>query len=340
MKTYGLLALAAFAFVSCVKDKPKDVPPPAPVSEAKKVMVVNEGNFGSGNSSISLYDPGNGQVVEDYYYHSNKTQLGDVAQSISKVNGNYYIVVNNSAKIVVCNSAMVKTAQINGLGSPRYLLQVSNQKAYVSDLYANAISIVDLNTRAKTGSIVCKGKLERMLLIFNKVYVTNTERPYLYVIDPMKDQIEDSIYVGTWAASIVSDKNDKLWVLAGGNPPAEPGRLSRINPVTKQVEAFFTFNSSAFPSNLCINKSKDSLYYLNGGVCRFLIHDTALPAQALVKAGTKNFYGLDVSPNDYCIYAADALMYTERSNVYVYGVGGDQKTMFKAGVNANGFYFE
>lgn len=340
MKKICLFLVSLSLLSSCIKDKPVKLTQDVNLSAEKKVYVINEGNFGSGSSSLSIYDPGTGDVVEDYYYARNNSYLGDVTQSMNRINGNYYLVVNNSNKIIICNDNFLKTGQINGLNSPRYILQISNQKTYVTDLKADAISIVNLNSNTKTGSIPCRGKTEKMLMLYNRVFVTNTESHYLYVIDPIKDVIEDSIYVGLWASSLVSDKNDKIWILSGGDSPKEAGRLSRIDPISKTVEVFFNFSPNDFPSNLCVNKTKDSLYYLNSGIFRFRIGDNNLPAEALVKSGTKNFYGLDVSPNDYKIYAPDALLFTERSNIYIYDVNGAQKNLFKAGINANGFYFE
>jgi hypothetical protein len=94
------------------------------------------------------------------------------------------------------------------------------------------------------------------------------------------------------------------------------------------------------PSELCLNKTKDTLYFLNNGIYKMAISDQNLPASAFVEKGNKNFYGLGVDQNTGKIYAADALDYVQRSNVCVYDSKGNQLTVFKAGINANGFYFE
>src|SRR5262249_52810295 len=139
---------------------------------------------------------------------------------------------------------------------------------------------------------------------------------------------------------IVLDKQDKLWVLSSGDQPnAVPAKLQRIDPLGRQVLATFTFNGNDAPGNLCLNRGKDTLYFLNNGICRLALTDVALSAP-LVPAAGKNFYGLGVNPDDYTIYAADALDYDQRANVYVYDVHGNQKLLFKAGINTNGFYFE
>jgi DNA-binding beta-propeller fold protein YncE len=203
-----------------VKDKPQEpIKTAASFNPNTKVLIVNEGNFGWGVGSISLYDPSSGAVIEDYYkQQNNNATLGNVCQSITKYNNNYYVVINNSNKIVVVNSSdFVKTATINGLNSPRYILPITYNKAYVSDLYANSIQIIDLNSNSISGSIPCINGTEQMALIYNKAFVTNSNSNYCYVINTITDVITDSIHVGKGNSSICVDKNSKLWILSTGN---------------------------------------------------------------------------------------------------------------------------
>ncbi|MDX2173706.1 MAG: hypothetical protein SFY56_11345 [Bacteroidota bacterium] len=340
---YFIFLLPFVVFVcSCVKDKPKNpVQPIAQLSTAKKVYVVNEGNYGSANSSISLIDLGNNQVVEDFFKNQNNSVLGDVTQSINYFNSNFYIVVNNSGKIVVCNNQFKKMGQISGLTSPRYILPITNQKAYVSDLYSNAISVVDLNTNTKISSIPCSGWTEKMTLIYDKAFITNLKTNFVYVVNTFSNVITDSINVGKNAGSIGIDKYDKLWVLSVGDKTNSIlGKLCRINPATNQVELSLSFTLNDSPNNLCFNKTKDTLYYLNDGVYRMSISSSSLPQTPIIAQGNKNFYGLGINPNDYTIYASDALDYIQKSNIYVYDINGNLKQNFKAGLISNGFYFE
>lgn len=342
MEKYLVLICVCFGLYACVKDKPNHpVLPQVQLSHEQKVYVINEGPFqGGASGSVSLFDTGTNEVVENFYETQNQAQLGNVVQSMNYIHGHYYIVVNNANKIVVCNNQFRKTGQINDLTSPRYILPVTNQKAYVSDLYANAISIVDLNTELKTGTIPCAGKTEHMVLIYNKVFVANTDREYVYVINTLADTILDSVFVGTGAAGIVLDKYDKIWVLGSGSGSSSPGRLSRINPLDRTVEAVFNFEPGKLPGNLCLNRSKDTLYFLSDGVFRMAIASTALPSQVFIAKGERNFYGLGINPNDYSVYVSDALDYTQRSHIYIYNPDGSLKHDFKAGIISNGFYFE
>jgi len=342
-KNAYLFFISIVAF-SCVKDKPgSTVSPSVSFSNGHKTYITAEGNYGGNNSGVSLYDLGNGQVTNDIYkIQNNNAVLGDVCQSITMANNNFYLVVNNSGKIVVVGSDDFKLkGTITGLTSPRFLLPITFQKAYVSDLYSNSISIVDLTTNSKTGSIPCGGWTERMALIYNQAFVTNQKRNYTYVVNTINDQITDSLNVGVYAGSIVIDKNSKVWVLSTGDKTNSiVGKLSRINPVNLQTEATFTFNPNDVPSNLCINAGKDTLYFLNTGVYRMGINSTTLPGSTFVSSTGNNFYGLGVNDKDYTIYVSDAIDYIQKSTIMVYQPNGQLKTTFKAGINASDFYFE
>jgi DNA-binding beta-propeller fold protein YncE len=342
MKLNTYLFFITLSFTACVKDKPSSkAQPPVQLSDSKRIYVVNEGPFGGGgNGSISLYDSGNNEVIENFYEQQNQSQIGNIAQSLNYIEGNYYIVVNNGNKIIVCDKEFKRKAEISGLTSPRYILPITNQKAYVSDLYANAISIVDLNENKIIGSIPCEGKTERMLLFYNKIFITNSERDYVYIVNGLSDKIEDSVFVGIGASSLCRDKNDKVWVLASGLIPVKKGRLSRIDPIANEVEWFADFNTADSPFNLCLNGTKDVLFYLNNSVYKLQIQANSLPTATFVEKETKNFYGLGVNPNDNSIYVADALDYSQRSQVYIYNEDGSERHNFKAGIISNSFYFE
>ena len=329
-------------FCACVKDAPQPVAsPPVTVTQDKKVFIVNEGNYGSGNSSVTLFDPGGVTVVDNYYALQNGGSPGDVAQSMTSGNGKLYIVVNNSGKIVVCTDELIKTGEITGLVSPRYMQVVSAGKAYVSDFKSGAISIVNLNTNAVSGAIACGGWTERMTMLLGKVYVTNMSRGYVYVVDPVKDLIEDSVFVGRGCGSIVSDKNDRLWTLASGDGSTQSaGRLSCIDPVKRTVISFFEFPGVRSPWNLAINGTKDALFFLDGDIYRMPVSQATLPSSAFIAKGTRNFYGLGISPHNNVIYASDALDYTQKSDVYCFDDTGKETRTFKAGINAGYFYFE
>ena len=344
MRVY-LLGLITILFIcSCVKDKPQE-----PVTSAvdfnsdKSILVINEGNYGWGNASISLYDPSSNGIVSDYYKQQNGgLTLGDVCQSITKYNNKYYIVVNNSNKIIVANSNdFSKTATITGFNSPRYFLPITYSKAYVSDLYANSVQIVDLNNNTISGSITCMKGTEEMAMIYNKAFIINGNSNYCYVINTVTDLVTDSLFIGKEASGIVIDKNSKVWILTKGSVASSLiPKLVKINPISLAIEQTLNFAALDTPWRLCYNKTRDTLYYLNKGVCMFPILNTQLPVNPIIAQGSKIYYGLGVNPKDYSIYVSDAIDYVQKSKVEIYKPDGSMIKSFNAGIISNGFVFE
>lgn len=342
-RTSLVLLCSVSIFAACRKDKPEE-PEAAPVQMGQEggVFITNEGNFQWGNATVSYFDRASGNVSEDLYGPANGSALGDVCQSMTLFNGKGYVVLNNSGKVVVVDpNTFVQHGEITGFTSPRYLLPVSNAKAYVTDISSDAIAVVDLVGRTITGSIPCAGATEEMVLAFGKVFVTNTDRTQLYVIDSATDAITDSVEVGLGANSIVQDANGKLWVLCSGYIGlGNNAVLRRVDPVALQVEASFTFpNSNDSPWRLRINGSNNVLYYLDDDVYRMTITDGVLPTAPFIAADGRNFYGLGVDPENNVIHAADAVDYVQHGVVYRYAADGTAINAFHVGIIPGGFCF-
>ncbi len=339
-----LLFLSILLTVACRKDKPEDtIQPKVTVGNSAGVYITDEGNFQFGNSKVSYYDIANAIVAEDLFKPANNVSLGDVCQSMYLLTGKAYLVVNNSGKVVVVNPLnFITIATITGFTSPRYFLPVSNNKAYVTDLYSNAITIVNLSTNTISGNIPCTGWTEELTLVYGKAFITNIRRNKVYVVNTATDVIDDSIAVSYGTSSIKQDKNGKLWVLCSGDKATNkyPG-LHRINPITNEVELSLPFlNAADSPSRLTINGNADVLYYLlSDGVHQLNITDIALNPVALISKATRNFYGLGVDPKDGVIYVSDAIDYVQRGIIYRYQPNGTLINSFKAGITPNNFYF-
>jgi hypothetical protein len=336
---------AMLGFVACKKD----IPPQKTVfngtiTSGERVFVSNEGGFGYNQASVSLYDAVSGNAISDIYKPNNSNQdLGDICQSVFIGTNVLYVVVNNSNKVVVLDKeSFQKTATISGFNSPRFFLPVSNNKAYVSDLYANSISIVDLNSNTRTGSISCPGWTEEMVESYGQVFVTNIRKEYVYVINATTNSISDSIQVGYGSASIVKDRNEKLWVSCSGDSAhSSLPRIVRIDPVSHTVEQSFVFpNYQSSPSSLKINGTGDQLYYLNTDVYNLSITATSLTSAPLILKGNKLFYALGVHPHNNDIYVSDAIDYIQHGKVMIYGSDGAFKTSFTAGIIPGGIFFE
>ncbi|MEX2591058.1 MAG: DUF5074 domain-containing protein, partial [Chitinophagales bacterium] len=155
-----------------------------------------------------------GIVRQNYFESVNNAPLGDVAQSFTLWNESIFIVVNNSGKIEEVDAkTWERKRTLGGLTSPRYILPINDQKAYVSDLYANAIHIVDLQTFEKTGEIPMNGWTEQMVFGYQTAWVMEVDNKMLKAINTINDQVIDSISLDATPRSLMMASN-YLQVLA------------------------------------------------------------------------------------------------------------------------------
>lgn len=217
MRNIVIIYLIIFSFVACKK---KEVGPqridgkPYYKEGGNKVVIGCEGNFGWGNASMSVYNTETKVNTNQVFNTQNNVPLGDVFQSATLFNGDLFIVVNNSNKIeVVDTSNFISKGTITGLTSPRYFLGISPTKAYVSDLYANAITIVNPSTFQTTGTIPVSDWTEQLILLNQTAYITQKGTNQVLLIDINTDVIVDSITVGREPNSLVLDAFLKYLVL-------------------------------------------------------------------------------------------------------------------------------
>ncbi|HLP11865.1 MAG TPA: DUF5074 domain-containing protein [Flavobacteriales bacterium] len=340
---FKYIHIVLFSLLVTVSSCKKDVPPEKPtenvtLGNSGGVFVVNEGNYLFGNAKMSYYNKAENSTVVDLYEQTNGTGAGDILQSMYVFNARAYLVVNNSGYIKVCDPVtLANTATITGFTSPRYFLPVSNNKAYVTDLYANKVWIVNLASNTISGSVHLNGWCEEMTEIFGKVYITNYTNGKLYELDAATDLLTDSIPMAKGCSSLQQDANGKLWVLCSGDAALSilPA-LYRYNPTTNNVE--HVYELSGAPSKLRANGTADTLYFLNTDVYRFPI--TASGASSFITAGTSNFYGLGIDPVTSHVYVSDAKDYVQYGRVVVHKPGGGFLKEFNVGIIPGDFWFQ
>lgn len=312
------------------------------------LFVVNEGNFMYGNATISCYDTLKKVVQNDLFYKVNGLPLGDVAESMTLWKTSGYIVINNSGKIYVMDTGSGKyTGKITGLTSPRFMHILNDQKAYVTDLYAGKISIVNPTTNLITGSIPCPShpSTEEMIQFGNLVFVTcwSSDKTVL-VIDTDKDQIVSEITTGVQPCGLVLDRYNKIWVLCQslpGNSTASLAELQRIDPITKTIDRSFSFPAGAKPVKLSIDGKGEHLFYLLGNhVLKMSVSDSQLPEKPFLSLQSKILYGLGIDPVNGNIYVSDALDYQQPGVITRFSETGTPIDTFKAGIIPGRFCFK
>jgi len=317
--------------------------------EGKGILICNEGNFTYGNASLSYIDLESDSIYSDVFFEVTGYPLGDVAQHITIFEDNVFISINNSGKIYIVNkNSFVYVGEISGLNSPRFICIKNSLKGYITDLYSPIITIFNPTTYQKIGSINIGKSSEQIILADNFLYVTSwSQQNMVYKINSETDEIVDSLLVTFQPNSLVLDKQNNLWVLSdGGNYGSENrenAALTKINIHDFEIVQVFKFeNIDNSPTRLCINNTKDTLYFLNGswdnlnsnnsGVYKMPISATTLPQTAFIDEESKTFYGLAINPNNTDIYVSDALNYTKNGIIYRYSNSGMLIKKYEAGI--------
>jgi DNA-binding beta-propeller fold protein YncE len=292
-------------------------------SKGNTVFVVNEGNFMWGNAMLSAYDKTSNSLANDVFYTKNNRHLGDLFQSMKIMGDKAYLLMDNANKIELMKlPEMTSISTISGIQSPRYMLPISDHKAYVSSIHADGVHVINLDNNSLTKKIACPGWTEHMLLSQGKVYIANMHSHYLYIADPIADVITDSVDIGYGTSGIVIDKNNQLWVSTTGKSDEHiAASIKRINPATKAITLDLPFSSGS-ASRLCMNKGGDKMFYLNGDVYALDISASALPGTALITAAGRNLYGLNLDPANDEIYISDAIDYVQSGVIYRYNASG------------------
>ena len=319
---------------------------------AKGLFVLNEGTFTYANSSLTFYDPEADTVENNLFYKVNLAPLGDVANSMAIDENGMYIVVNNSKYVYKVDEKTLKyEAKLEGLTSPRHIMLIDKNKAYLSDQESTGLWIFNPETMQKTGFVETGNTTEKMVRVGDEVVVTNWSNYYqqgtsnstIQFVDIATNKLVDEMAVTAEPHSIVLDKNNNIWVLCSGGymPPCEPA-LFCINPKTREVVKRFDFAEGDYPSSMAIDKTGENLYILNGGfgtldLYKMSVDDTALPAAPFVNSqqttddSPKVFSTIAVS-EDGDIYLTDVKNYVQNGDVLRYDSNGNFVTKFEAGI--------
>ncbi len=338
-------------------------------SDGSGVFILCEGNYQSGNSTLSYYDTESQEVENAVFYRANDRRLGDTGQSITIQDSTAYIAVENSGIVWAINTntfrvtGQLTTGDTEHMINPRFVLPISRTKAYITDLYSPYITIFNPQTMQATGSIstgqpsaygYCSTE---QIVQWGSEAFTNCwcySRSIL-VIDTDQDIVTDSIVLPTsWQPKrMVLDTQGKLWVITDGGYATSTEsvydnvpHLYRIDASTHEIEADWSLDTDEASVELALDPTGTYLYIVNNDIYRMELSDSHPPVRPFIEAptdddGTRHkLYGIGVDPASGDIYVADAVDYSQSGVVYRYASTGDLLDSFRVGINPNGFAFK
>ncbi|MFM7078380.1 MAG: YncE family protein, partial [Bacteroidota bacterium] len=206
-----------------------------------------------------------------------------------------------------------------------------------------------------TSSIAVGKGPEQMLLVGNKLFVTNSggyeTDSTVSIIDTDTQNVIATITVGVKPNSIKKDDHGRIWILCGGTtgpdyvggtPDDIGGSIWRINANTYATELELTMPQFDHPLKLQTNDAGTKLYYLggidgyNGDIYVMDADDLSLP---LIAFRSGSFSGLGINPQTSEIWGAVAPSFTQNGYVLKYDLNGIKLDSMNVGIGPNGFAF-
>lgn len=314
------------------------------------LFICNEGNFQYSNGTLSYYDPATDQVQNEVFFRANGYRLGDVVQSMTIHNGLGWVVSNNSHVIFAIDLTTFKeVGRIKDLTSPRYIHFISDDKAYVTQLWDNRIFIVNPSTYEVTGHIrvpdmtMESGSTEQMVQYGKYVFCNCwSYQNRIIKIDTETDQVVGQLKVGIQPASLVLDRNNKMWTVTDGGYEGSPygyeaPSLYKIDAEAFTIERQFKFRLGDLPSELQLNGTRDTIYWINNDIWRMDVTASRLPVRPFLEYRDTKYYGLTVNPVNSEVYVADAIDYQQQGMIYRYSSAGELIDEFYVGVMPGAF---
>ena len=334
-------------FISC---KP-DVIPENDIDISKGVFVINEGNFMSNNGEISFYNTVTGELINSLFAsQNNNAVLGDVVQSMCISDTLALISVNNSKKVEIVNLNNFKHIEtLSGFSYPRHIISVRENICYLTNSKnPGDVKVIDTKSYEIIKTITVGTQAENLLLLDNKVFVTNGAWGHdstISVINAQTDELIETITIGDGTTDLVSDKNENLWILCQGKsaydyPEETASQLVCINPNTLEIIERVTIGVTGddfHPVRLASDKENGYIYYVEGiGVYRINI-DYPQTKEWFIMG---SYYGLEINPENGDVYVFYDSGFTGAGTMTIYNSDGNIiQDLIKVGIGPNGAIF-
>lgn len=186
------------------------------------VLVINLGNFGDGNGSVTVHEAGDDPSRVDQI-----TGFGSILQSAAVIDDNLYLMANSANRVDIFEaSSLEQVGQITGVISPRYMVS-EGTSAYVTNFYAAAdtfsggnVTVIDLATAMVEDVIPVGNNPEGLAIVGGRLYVANHEfgaGRTLTVIDRATGTVIDTVDADCDGPRFIfADAEDDLFVFCTG----------------------------------------------------------------------------------------------------------------------------
>ena len=110
-----------------------------------------------------------------------------------------------------------------------------------------------------------------------------------------------------------------------------------IDAATRKIEKQFKFKFGDWPSEVQLNGTRDTIYFINKAVWRLPVTADKFPVKPFLPYNNTLYYGLTINPVNSEVYIADAIDYVQNGVVLRYSPDGELLDEFYVGIIPGAF---
>lgn len=345
----ALCACMSFSFVGCSDDNEPEIPSLPEQISLNGAYVLNSGNKGSNNASLSFFDFKTKKVEADLFKKVNGRGLGDTANDMLVYGSKIYIAVYNSNVIEVTDLQGKSLQQITSVGDPLQPRSFTcyNGKVYVS-LYDGYVARLDTTSLSVETKVKVGRNPEQLAIVNNKLYVANsggldynTSVGYdktVSVIDLPTFKEKNKIEVVTNPVSLLADSQGDVYLISMGNYGDIPNTFQIIDSETDEVTTITETNATEFAamgnkfymiySQYDVDWNQTISYISYDAINEKVISSNFITDGTTIKKPYK--MGADTPTNYIFVTESD---YTNSGDVYTFNPAGQLQFKFEVGLN-------
>jgi YVTN family beta-propeller protein len=338
--SFALLTVLA----SCHKDK---VNPNTgtPTAARAGVYILNQGDFGSNNSTLTYYDYTTKQLTADLYKAVNGTDLGDTGNDAEIYGSKMYIVIDVSNVVDVVNAKtgkLIKQDSLvnNKVGREPRSVAFYKGNAFITS-YDGTVAVMDTASLAITKYITVGRNPEQLVVSNGKLYVANSgglsfgnPDNTVSVIDLNTLTETKKIPVIANPITMATDAYGHVYVLSVGDFASIKPGMTIIDNTTDAVKSQ---TNLLLGFNIPMAANGDFVYYATADN-KIAVYNakTQTAAQAnFITDGTAitTPYAISVDAISGEVFVSDAKDYSSNGTLYAFDKTGKKEYSITTGIN-------
>ncbi len=322
-------------------------------------IVVNSGNFGKANGSLSLYDKKTMEIENHIVKNANGgSPVGASIESMIAYGNLGVILCNAPDKLEYIDLTTMKyvTYPTTGITTPRYMTAYGGLGFITCwgpwsanwTLDSSYVAILNINSGSIMDSLKCGSGPEGIIIFQSRLYVANAYDSTISVFD-ISDYSRSTITLDAAPQHMTVDANDILWVsvtsaygkfssdkigLVGIETNAQHNIISKVNITGISEEGVLAYN-----------KKNHNIYLLTaeawpGTSTNVMVFNTdtkKLNPAPLITG--ENFSGIGIDQDDENLYIADAAGFQGDGKIMIYDKDGNKLDEATTAIGPTSFLF-